>query len=153
MFWDIEHTERILKWYRDFIVKAPEDLYGFFALLTVPGPPFPEELHGKKMCGIIWNYLGDPENFDEIFKPVLDLKPTFEHVGPMPFPVLNSMFDALYPTGLQWYWRADFINDIPDEAVIEYDERLTVSSSALDGGGLRFNLRIDDPVFIFKKWR
>jgi len=120
MFWDIKHTERILKWYRDFIVQAPEDLYGFFALLTVPGPPFPEPLHGKKMCGIIWNYTGDPEKFDELFKPVLDMNPTFEHVGPMPFPVLNSMFDALYPSGLQWYWRADFINDIPDEAVAEH---------------------------------
>jgi len=119
-FWDIEHTDRILKWYRDFIVKAPADLYGFFAILTVPGPPFPEELHGKKMCGVIWNYTGNPERFDEVFQPIRDLKPTFEHVGPMPFPALNSMFDALYPSGLQWYWRADFINDIPDEAVAEH---------------------------------
>jgi len=118
--WDIEHTERILKWYRDFIVKAPKDLYGFFALLTVPGPPFPDELHGRKMCGIIWNYTGDPEKFDELFKPVRDLEPTFEFVGPMPFPALNSMFDMYYPSGLQWYWRADFINDIPDEAVTEH---------------------------------
>ncbi len=120
MFWEVEHTERILKWYRDFIVKAPADLYGFFALLTVPGPPFPEALHGKKMCGIIWNYTGDPEKFDELFKPVRDMNPIFEHVGPMPFPALNSMFDALYPSGFQWYWRADFINDIPDEAVAEH---------------------------------
>jgi len=118
--WDIEHTERILKWYRDFIVKAPKDLYGFFALLTVPGPPFPNELHDRKMCGIIWNYTGDPEKFDELFKPVRDLEPTFEFVGPMPFPALNSMFDVYYPSGLQWYWRADFINDIPDEAVTEH---------------------------------
>jgi len=118
--WDIEHTERILKWYRDFIVKAPKDLYGFFALLTVPGPPFPDELHGRKMCGIIWNYTGDPEKFDELFKPVRNLEPTFEFVGPMPFPALNSMFDMYYPSGLQWYWRADFINDIPDEAVTEH---------------------------------
>ncbi len=118
--WDIEHTERILKWYRDFIVKAPKDLYGFFALLTVPGPPFPDELHGRKMCGVIWNYTGDPEKFDELFKPVRDLEPTFDFVGPMPFPALNSMFDMYYPSGLQWYWRADFINEIPDEAVTEH---------------------------------
>lgn len=118
--WNIEHTERILKWYREFILQAPEDLYGFFAVLTVPGPPFPEELHGRKMCAVVWNYTGDPEKFDELFKPVRELKPDFEFVGPMPFPALNSMFDQYYPTGLQWYWRADFINEIPDEAVAQH---------------------------------
>jgi hypothetical protein len=118
--WDIDQTERILKWYRKFILEASTDLYGFFALLTVPGPPFPDELHGRKMCGVIWNYTGPPEQFDNIFEPVMDLDPSFEHVGPMPFPALNSMFDVFYPSGLQWYWRADFINEIPDEAVAEH---------------------------------
>ncbi|MFQ5583951.1 MAG: FAD-binding oxidoreductase, partial [Calditrichia bacterium] len=117
MLWHIENTERILKWYRDFILKADNDLFGFFALLTVPGPPFPEELHGKKMCGVIWNYTGPLENAEEVFKPIRDLKPDFDHVGPLPHPVLNSMFDVFYPSGLQWYWRADFIKEIPDEAV------------------------------------
>ncbi len=57
----------------------------------------------------------------ERVQPVRDLEPTFEFVGPMPFPALNSMFDQFYPSGLQWYWRADFINEIPDEAVAEED--------------------------------
>lgn len=119
-FWDISKTEEILKWYRDFIIDAPNDLYGFFAVLTVPGPPFPEELHGKKVCGIVWNYMGPLENADEVFKPILELEPIFEHVGPMPHPMLNGMFDVFYPTGLQWYWRADFIKEIPDEAVAQH---------------------------------
>ena len=118
--WNVDKTEEILKWYRDFILKVPTDLYGFFAILTVPGPPFPESLHGKKMCSIIWNYTGPMDKAEEVFKPILDLNPDFEHVGPMPFPSLNSMFDVLYPTGLQWYWRADFIDEIPDEAVIQH---------------------------------
>jgi len=119
-FWHIENTERILKWYRDFILKSDNDLYGFFAILTIPGPPFPEELHGKKMCGVVWNYTGSIDKAEAAFEPVRALKPDFEHVGPMPHPMLNGMFDAFYPTGLQWYWRADFIKEIPDEAVVEH---------------------------------
>ena len=118
--WNIDKTEQILKWYRDFMVNAHEDLYGFFATLTVPGPPFPEELHGKKMCGVVWNFLGPHEKADEFLKPARDLKPDFDYVGPIPHPALNSMFDVFYPTGLQWYWRADFIKDIPDEAVAQH---------------------------------
>lgn len=119
-FWDISKTEEILKWYRDFIIDAPNDLYGFFAVLTVPGPPFPEELHGKKICAVIWNYTGPMENAEEVFKPILELEPIFEHVGPIPHPMLNGMFDVFYPSGLQWYWRADFIKEIPNEAVAQH---------------------------------
>lgn len=118
--WDISKTEEILKWYRDFIISAPNDLYGFFAVLTVPGPPFPEPLHGKKMCGVIWNYTDGLEKAEEVFKPIRAMNPDFEHVGPLPHPQLNSMFDVFYPPGLQWYWRADFIKDIPDEAVSQH---------------------------------
>ncbi len=118
--WHIDKTEEILKWYRDFILNAEDDLYGFFAFLTIPGPPYPEELHGKKMCGVVWNYLGPHEKGEEVFKPIHDLKPDFALVGPMPHPMLNSMLDPFYPSGLQWYWRADFIKEIPDEAVAEH---------------------------------
>ncbi len=41
----------------------------------------------------------------------------------MPFAMLNGAFDGLYPPGDQWYWRADFVKEIPDEAVernVEY---------------------------------
>jgi hypothetical protein len=48
-------------------------------------------------------------------------------VGAMPFPMLQSAFDPLYPPGLQWYWRTDFFKDIPDAAVerhLEHGARL-----------------------------
>lgn len=120
--WSIDKTEEILKWYRDFILNTDPDLYGFFAVLTIPGDPFPEAMHGKKMCGVIWNYTGPQEKAEEVFKPVMEKQPDLPAVGPMPFPVLNSMFDVYYPKGLQWYWRADFIDTIPDEAVAKHAE-------------------------------
>jgi FAD/FMN-containing dehydrogenase len=120
MFWELDRAEEIMRWYREFIPQAPEDMYGFFAFLTVPpAPPFPEHLHGKKMCGIVWCYSGPLEEAEEAFRPVRQEAgpPTFEHVGQMPLPVLNSLFDALYPPGLQWYWRGDFATELTDEAI------------------------------------
>src|ERR687888_533471 len=61
----LERSAEILEWYREFLPAAPEDLNGFFAFLTVPpAPPFPEELHMQKMCGVVWCYAGPPEEAD-----------------------------------------------------------------------------------------
>jgi len=119
MLWPLEDAPEILRWYRDFIVKAPNNLNGFFAFLTVPpGPPFPEHLHNKKMCGIVWCYTGPLDKAQRVFKPIRKFKPpALDLVGPIPHPALQSMFDALYPPGLQWYWKADFVRTLSDEAV------------------------------------
>ena len=62
MLWHIEDSVEVLKWYRKFITKAPREINGFFAFLFVPpGPPFPEHLHIKKMCGVVWCYTGTAE--------------------------------------------------------------------------------------------
>ena len=59
MFWSLESTADLLRWYRDFIVNAPEDLNGFFAFASVPpAPMFPEELHLQKVAGIVWCWTG-----------------------------------------------------------------------------------------------
>ena len=122
MLWSLEEAADIMKWYRQFIVQAPPEINGFFAFLTVPpGPPFPESLHLKKMCGVVWCYTGSPEAANAILEPVRSLRrPAWELFGPMPFPMLQSMFDGLYPPGLQWYWKADFINELSDEAVAQH---------------------------------
>lgn len=118
--WPVEQTEEIMEWYHDFIHNADEDLNGFVATMIIPGPPFPDHLHLKKFCGIVWCYVGDPAKFDEMFKPVLDKKPLFAHVGEMPYPSVQILFDGLFPHGMQWYWRADFFTDIGPEARVQH---------------------------------
>jgi hypothetical protein len=106
MLWPLERSAEVLTWYRDFLPNAPDDLNGFFAFLTVPpAPPFPEELWNSKMCGVVWAYTGDKP--DQVFAPIRAKfgAPALDWVGPLTHPVLNSMFDALYPPGDQWYWR------------------------------------------------
>ena len=53
--------------------------------------------------------------------------PIFAHVGPMPYPVLQSLFDPLLPPGLQWYWKGDFVRELTDEA---YFNRCVLAASA-----------------------
>ncbi|MCZ4316187.1 FAD-binding oxidoreductase [Comamonadaceae bacterium G21597-S1] len=121
-FWKPEQMAEVMRWYREFIVAAPEDLNGFFATMTVPpGPPFPEELHGKLVCAVMWCYTGDPAQADAVFAPVREFaSPLMHGVQQMPFTALQSAFDGLYPPGEQWYWRADFVNELSDAAIAEH---------------------------------
>ncbi|MFL6447257.1 MAG: FAD-binding oxidoreductase [Bryobacteraceae bacterium] len=124
MLWNLEHAADIMKWYREFITRAPEEMNGFFAMLAVPpGPPFPEELHLRNMCGIVWCYQGSMEQANTILEPLRSYRPpAFEFFVPMPFPMLQGMFDPLYPPGLQWYWKADFFKELSDEAIQKHIE-------------------------------
>ena len=92
MLWYLEDAAEMMRWYRGFIPKAPSALNGFFAFLTVPpGPPFPEHLHNKKMCGIVWCYTGPAKSAESIFKPIRAVKtPALDLVGPIPHPVLQA---------------------------------------------------------------
>lgn len=119
MFWELSDAKKILQWYRDFIKTAPDDINGFFAFMTVPPiDHFPAEYHLKKMCAIVWCYTGPAEKAEEVFAPIRQLKkPAMDLVGTIPMPALQSMFDGLLPPGLQMYWKADFYNDISDEAI------------------------------------
>ena len=136
MFWEMEQAADIMKWYREFIVQAPEEINGFFMFLTVPpGPPFPEALHMKKMCGILWCYTGAMEEANQVLQPLRDYRPpAAELFGPMPFPVLQGMFDGLFPPGLQWYWKADFFKELNDQAIethIEHGKQMPTWMSTM----------------------
>jgi hypothetical protein len=136
MLWGVEQAIELMQWYREFIAQAPEDLNGFFAFLVVPpGPPFPQHLHKKTMCGIVWCFTGPLDQLEQTFEPIRRFKtPVLDLAGPMPYPVLQSLFDAIYPPGLQWYWKADFVNELSNEAIVlhkKYGSELPTSHSAM----------------------
>ena len=59
--WPASATADVLSWFRDFLPAQDEDLYGFFATMTVPpAAPFPEAFHLQKACSVVWCYTGDP---------------------------------------------------------------------------------------------
>jgi FAD/FMN-containing dehydrogenase len=124
MIWPTEQAAEILRWYRDYITTAPQDLNGWFAFLNVPpGPPFPEPWYAKNACGIVWCCTDPQPQAEELLAPIRKrFPPAIDFVGPLSYPALQSMFDPLYPPGLQWYWRADFVNELSDEAIARHIE-------------------------------
>jgi hypothetical protein len=70
------------------------------------------------MCGVVWCYNGALEQANEILGPLRSFRrPAFEFFVSMPFPMLQGLFDDLYTPGLQWYWKADFVKELGDEAI------------------------------------
>jgi FAD/FMN-containing dehydrogenase len=118
-FWPIENTPELLAAYREFLPELPRHATGFFNFHTIPpAPPFPEEIHLRKACGIVWCIDAPDDEAERLMAPMLELaEPLLHGVQRMPLPALNSAFDGLYGPGDQWYWRADFVREIPDEAI------------------------------------
>jgi FAD/FMN-containing dehydrogenase len=119
ILWPLEQAGELMHFWRDFILTAPEDINGWFGFVTVPpAPPFPEQYHGQKMCAIVWCYTGPIEQAEQRFAKIRAFgSPAIDFAGPIPWPALQSLFDAIYPPGLQWYWKADFFNELSDAAI------------------------------------
>jgi FAD/FMN-containing dehydrogenase len=119
MFFETKDARDVLQWYREFIVDAPEEFGGFPAWQIAPPLPFiPEERHGDTFLAFVACWAGPVEQGESMLKPLHDVAPVVaEHVGAMPYPALNSAFDALYPPGLQHYWKASFAKELSDDAI------------------------------------
>jgi FAD/FMN-containing dehydrogenase len=145
VLYDMDHTADLLRWYRDFLPAAPDELSGFFAFLSIPpAPPFPEELHLRKVCGVAWTQSGEEES--EALREARSFgKPLLDGIAPLPLPAWGTAFDELYAPGDQWYWRGEFVREIPDEAIAVHAEygpamptwKSTMHLYAIDGAAAR----------------
>jgi FAD/FMN-containing dehydrogenase len=136
ILYDFADTAAVMRWYRELLPLLPEQLSGWIGLITIPpAPPFPEALWGRKSCVVVWCYTGPHAKADEVLEPVRSFgSPLLVGVQEMPFSVLQSAFDALYPAGLYWYWKADFFREISDQAIdvhLKYGAQLPTGHSTM----------------------
>jgi len=119
ILYPVEKAREALRLYRDFMNKAPQDLNAFFAFMIVPpSPHFPTHLHNTTVCGVMSVYTGHPTKAGRLIAPLRKFgPPVVDFFGPMPYPAVQSMFDGLVPAGLQNYWKADFMDELSDEAI------------------------------------
>jgi FAD binding domain-containing protein/berberine-like enzyme len=136
MFYELRDAGTVLQFFREFITDAPEELGGFPAFQIAPPLPFiPEDRHGDTFLAMVACWAGPLDQGERALQPFHDLAPVVaEHVGPMPYPALNSAFDALVPPGLQHYWKANFVTELTDEAIqahLEHGPKVPVVNSTV----------------------
>jgi hypothetical protein len=135
MLWPAEDTAEVLSNYRTWMAEHEndKDFSGFFLLQGVPpADPFPAELRGKTVCGVMWCHTGTAAQAEKALKPIRAArKPALDWAGPMPYPAVQSMFDGFYPPGMQWYWKADYVGALSDESIKIHAKHGTKSPSIL----------------------
>jgi FAD/FMN-containing dehydrogenase len=119
LFFEMADASKVMRFWHDFIMDAPEDFNAYFGFHTVPpADMFPAEHHLKKVGVVVCCFTGDLSKGEEAVRPFREVAtPIIDFVGPIPFPILQGLFDGLYPPGLQWYWNADFVVSLSDEAI------------------------------------
>lgn len=119
MFYEIEETANILRFYREYIKNAPEQMGGFPAFQIAPPLPFiPADRHGDMFVAIVACWAGPLDQGPAQFKPFHDVAEVkAEMVGPIPFPAINMAFDGLFPKGIRQYWKGNYVRALTDEAI------------------------------------
>lgn len=136
MLYELHDAATVLKFYREFIQDAPEEFGGFPAWQIAPPLPFiPEDRHGDTFLVFVACWAGPVEEGEAALQPFREVAPVVaEGLGAMPYPALNSAFDALVPPGLQHYWKANFVKDLTDEAIaahLEHGPKVPVVNSTV----------------------
>jgi FAD/FMN-containing dehydrogenase len=124
-----ERAREVLRFYRDFMEQAPDEVAGGAALITAPPEEFvPEALRGQPAMGIVFLYVGPVEDGEEAVRPLREsTEPAVDLIGPMPYVALQQMLDGGNPRGVREYFKVDWVNALPDEAIdeiVEQAERL-----------------------------
>ena len=134
--WPMDDAPRVLRFLREFIADAPDEV-GMMANLRLapPLPVVPESLRGKPIVALITTYAGPVDEGRDALAPMQELPtPAFDTVAPKPYVTHQKMFDPLYPHGRHYYWRSHKLGPLTDEiidVVIDQAARVTSPLSAV----------------------
>jgi FAD/FMN-containing dehydrogenase len=140
VFWPMEESPNVLRFYRDWIAEAPDELMTIVTHRKAPALPFvPPELHGKLVVGVIPCYAGPVEEGEKVIRPLKEFgSPVLDLCVPKPFLAHQAMFDPSFPHGWWYYVRSCDVAELTDEVI-----DITVEHS----------LRINSPLTNFPIWQ
>jgi hypothetical protein len=134
----MENAPAFLRFYRDFIVDAPDELAVVPLLRLAPPASFlPSSVHGKPVVGVIVLYAGAIEDAESCLAPLRQYgTPLIDGIKPTPFRTLQSMLDASARPGLQYYVKSEFLPPLDDaliDTIVEHASRITSPLSVIAG--------------------
>ena len=114
-----DRAAEILKFAREYMPSAPEDLGGAVAFINAPPEPFvPAELQGQPVVGLVICWTGDHDVGERVVAPLREVaQPVVDLVQPMPYTALQSMLDDGGPKGIRGYFKAEFMDELSDDAI------------------------------------
>lgn len=110
----------ILPGWRDFMAAAPDEFSSNAFFWTVPpAPMFPPQIHGERVLVMAGLYAGPIEQGEQVIQPLRELaQPLADLTGPMPYTVIQSSLDALFPAGvLSHYWKSHYLTSLDDVVI------------------------------------
>jgi hypothetical protein len=134
--WPMERAPEVLAFLREFIAVAPDEV-GMMANLRLapPLPIVPERLWGRPVVALVVTYAGPVDEGRQVLAPIRGLpEPAFDAVHPKPYVAHQQMFDAAYPHGRHYYWKAHKLGPLTDEiidVVADHCTRITSPLSAV----------------------
>jgi hypothetical protein len=136
--WPMDEAPKVLRFLREFIADAPDEV-GLMASLRLapPLPIIPEELHGKPIVALVATYAGPIDEGEEVLRPIKEITPpAVVALAPKPYAAHQKMFDAALPHGRHYYWKSHKLGPINDEiidALVDHCSKISspMSSTAL----------------------
>jgi FAD/FMN-containing dehydrogenase len=124
IFYPADDAGALLRLFRDWSADTPDDVTGFVTLMTAPPlPVIPEEWHGKKVAAFIAVSAGPVDegaamvgDFRTVAEPIADL------LGPMPYTMIQSLIDPLWPKGINAYFKATNLASLNDGLIDAFCE-------------------------------
>jgi FAD/FMN-containing dehydrogenase len=133
LMYPAEMAGELVRFYRDFMYEAPDEVGTGLAFITAPPLDFvPEPARGKPIVGVVVCYAGPVEEGEEAMRPLREFgPPAMDMVQPMPYVAVQQLLDGANQKGMQNYWSADFFGELPDEGVDVLVEHATQPVSPL----------------------
>jgi FAD binding domain/Berberine and berberine like len=133
VFWRMEDSPQVLRFYRDWIADAPDELMTVVVHRKAPPlPTVPQELHGKPVVSIVCCWAGDVEEGERFVRPLKAYgSPVLDLLVPKPFLVHQAMFDPTFPHGRWYYFKSCDVPELNDEIIDITAERALRMASPL----------------------
>ena len=119
VFWPMEKAAEVLRFYRDWIADAPDELMTIVSLRNAPPlPVVPAELHGKPIVAVASCYAGPVEEGEKLVRPLKAFEsPVLDLCMPKPYLAHQAMFDPSFPHGRWYYVRACDVAELTDDVI------------------------------------